>query len=71
MLLKTLLGLGIAAALFFGTQERSIGTIALMGAGYFAGGILPEWVLKSMAARRYTALERSMPDALDLMVICA
>ena len=66
-----LLGLGIAAALFFGTQERSIGTIALMGAGYFAGGILPEWVLKSMAARRYTALERSMPDALDLMVICA
>lgn len=71
LLLKTLLGLGIAAALFFGTQERSIGTIALMGAGYFAGGILPEWVLKSMAARRYTALERSMPDALDLMVICA
>lgn len=67
LLLKTLLGLGIAAALFFGTQERSIGTIALMG----AGGILPEWVLKSMAARRYTALERSMPDALDLMVICA
>lgn len=66
LLLKTLLGLGIAAALFFGTQERSIGTIALMGAGYFAGGILPEWVLKSMAARRYTALERSMPDALDL-----
>lgn len=41
------------------------------GAGYFAGGILPEWILKSMAARRYTALERSMPDALDLMVICA
>ena len=71
LLLKTMLGLGIAAALFFGTQERSIGTIALMGAGYFAGGILPEWVLKSMAARRYTALERSMPDALDLMVICA
>ena len=65
LLLKTMLGLGIAAALFFGTQERSI------GAGYFAGGILPEWVLKSMAARRYTALERSMPDALDLMVICA
>ena len=54
-----------------GGIERSIGTIALMGAGYFAGGILPEWVLKSMAARRYTALERSMPDALDLMVICA
>lgn len=71
LLLKTMLGLGIAAALFFGTQERSIGTIALMGAGYFAGGILPEWILKSMAARRYTALERSMPDALDLMVICA
>lgn len=59
LLLKTMLGLGIAAALFFGTQERSIGTIALMGAGYFAGGILPEWVLKSMAARRYTALERN------------
>lgn len=35
LLLKTMLGLGIAAALFFGTQERS------------------------------------MPDALDLMVICA
>ena len=69
--LKSLLGVGVALALFLSTDERSIGTIALMGVGYFAGGIAPEWILKAMAARRYTALERSMPDALDLMVICA
>lgn len=69
--LKSLLGVGLALALFFATDERSIGTIALMGVGYFVGGIAPEWILKAMAARRYTALERSMPDALDLMVICA
>ena len=56
-------------------EDRLAGTIDEEAAAHphQAGGIepLPEWVLKSMAARRYTALERSMPDALDLMVICA
>ena len=71
LLLKSLLGLLAAITLFLGTEERSIGTIALMGVGYVVGGIVPEWVLKAQANRRAAALERSMPDALDLMVICA
>jgi tight adherence protein C len=37
----------------------------------FAGTTLPELLVKLRAARRHEALARSMPDALDLMVICA
>lgn len=37
----------------------------------FAGTTLPELWVKLRAARRHEALTRSMPDALDLMVICA
>ncbi|NIF86057.1 type II secretion system F family protein [Comamonas sp. Tr-654] len=62
------------AALFLllGPQSRTgltglaVGLIAL-----FAGTTLPELMVKVRAARRHEALSRSMPDALDLMVICA
>ncbi|MHA6194564.1 type II secretion system F family protein [Pseudomonas wadenswilerensis] len=37
----------------------------------FVGGLLPELWLKWRAARRGGRLARSLPDALDLMVICA
>lgn len=59
------------AALFAAGFELIFGTFAFMLGAYVVGGIAPEWVLKAMAAKRHTAIERSMPDALDLMVICA
>lgn len=39
--------------------------------GYFVGSQLPEWWLKWRAASRGEKLARSVPDALDLMVVCA
>ncbi len=50
----------------FGLTGLATGLIAL-----FAGTTLPELFVKWRAARRHEALSRSMPDALDLMVICA
>ncbi|RMX06852.1 type II secretion system F family protein [Corticibacter populi] len=50
----------------FGLTGLAVGLIAL-----FAGTTLPEFLVKLRAARRHEALSRSMPDALDLMVICA
>ncbi|SAI54499.1 pilus assembly protein [Bordetella ansorpii] len=50
----------------FGLTGLAIGLISL-----FAGTLLPELLVKTRAARRHEALSRSMPDALDLMVICA
>ncbi|KAA3668836.1 type II secretion system F family protein [Pectobacterium carotovorum] len=39
--------------------------------GFFVGSIVPEWWLKWRAASRGEKLARAVPDALDLMVVCA
>ncbi|PWC17728.1 type II secretion system F family protein [Brenneria corticis] len=39
--------------------------------GFFVGALLPEWWLKWRAASRGEKLARAVPDALDLMVVCA
>lgn len=50
----------------FGLTGLAVGLISL-----FVGTTLPEVFVKVRAGRRHEALSRSMPDALDLMVICA
>ncbi|WMD18990.1 type II secretion system F family protein [Achromobacter seleniivolatilans] len=50
----------------FGLTGLAVGLISL-----FVGTTLPELLVKLRAGRRHEALSRSMPDALDLMVICA
>lgn len=50
----------------FGLTGLAVGLISL-----FVGTTLPELFVKVRAGRRHEALSRSMPDALDLMVICA
>lgn len=50
----------------FGLTGLAVGLISL-----FVGTTLPELFVKARAGRRHEALSRSMPDALDLMVICA
>lgn len=39
--------------------------------GFFVGSLMPEWWLRHRAVTRGAKLGRSVPDALDLMVVCA
>lgn len=54
-------GTGLQPALFYG----------LIGACFAIGLLLPDFVLKRMRARHIKQCERGLPDALDMMVICA
>lgn len=73
MLVKTVLGVVLVMAVLLSGEQKGAGlsTMALVLGAYFMGGFLPELVLKAQVARRFNAIMRSMPDALDLMVICA
>jgi len=68
-------GFGVAlvilAIVVGGLESFSLVNIALYLGAYFVGGLAPELFLKFRAAKRYNEIMRSMPDALDLMVICA
>src|SRR5262249_22603520 len=45
--------------------------LALLAGAFFLGWRFPEVVLSRLAARRQVRLEQGMPDALDLLVVCA
>ena len=45
--------------------------IAVLLGALMAGWRLPDFILSRLAARRRLSLERGLPDALDLLVICA
>lgn len=68
-------GLVLALLALFGwlSPQSRFGMTGLATAliAFFAGTALVELLVKMRAARRYEALSRAMPDALDLMVICA
>lgn len=72
---KTLSGLAIlllVQGVWLDASDRfSLTGLAASLIAWFAGSLLPELFVKSRAARRADALARSVPDALDLMVICA
>lgn len=55
-----------AGAPFSGQVRLWVGAVVALG-GFF----LPDLVLARMAARRLARLQRTLPDALDLLVICA
>lgn len=69
------LGLMLLCSVLLGVLEpghrMSLNGIAGGLIALFAGTTLPEIWLKVRAARRGGRLDRSLPDALDLMVICA
>ena len=45
--------------------------VAFAGAaGFVIGGILPEYAVRSLVARRKRRMAAALPDALDLMVMC-
>jgi Flp pilus assembly protein TadC len=75
MLAKYANGLLFVALVLFGLLDsgQRAGLPGLAGGliAMFTGTLLPEAWLKWRAARRGGALARSVPDGLDLMVICA
>ncbi|WEK29042.1 MAG: type II secretion system F family protein [Candidatus Pseudomonas phytovorans] len=72
---KYLLGLMLAGLVLIGAfdagQRLTLNGMASALIALFVGTLLPELWLKARASRRGGRLERSLPDALDLMVICA
>ena len=45
--------------------------VGVLGIALIIGWRLPEWVLSRLVARRRSRIERGIPDALDLLVVCA
>lgn len=72
---KYALGLLLALIMLFGVLEPGsrLGLNGLAGGllALFAGTTAPELWLKVRSAKRGERLQRSLPDGLDLMVICA
>jgi tight adherence protein C len=64
-----------AGALFFvttmGENLSTLSAVSAAGAGVLVGAYLPVILLKNSIARRYQKIRRQLPDALDLLVICA
>lgn len=52
------------------TSGQSMGWLIVLGVGYF-GARLPEILVANARAKRHQAIRRALPDALDLMMICA
>ncbi len=51
-------------------MSQAVGWMKVLGASYF-GARLPEIIVANARSRRYAALRKGLPDALDLMMICA
>ena len=67
MILFPLAGLGVANALGFQYSTRLI----CMGVGFIAGLLAPDALVRRIRSGYLNRLENGLPDALDLMVICA
>ena len=50
--------------------DQALGWIILLGAGYF-GARMPEIIVANSKQKRNAAIRKGLPDALDLMMICA
>ncbi|MDX2096009.1 MAG: type II secretion system F family protein [Alphaproteobacteria bacterium] len=70
--------IGLGLGLFVGhidwsqpfTTGQAVGWLKVLGIAYF-GARLPEILVANARAKRYAALRKGLPDALDLMMICA
>ncbi|HKX10876.1 MAG TPA: type II secretion system F family protein, partial [Stellaceae bacterium] len=64
-----------AGALFLvttlGESLSMLSAVSAAGAGVLVGAYAPVLILKNAVARRYQKIRRQLPDALDLLVICA
>jgi tight adherence protein C len=65
-------GLPVIAYLIFGSRGFSTTTFyGIMGGAFAAGMLAPDFFIKQMRGRHLKQVERGLPDALDMMVICA
>jgi tight adherence protein C len=70
--------IGLGLGLFLGkidwsrafTVDQASNWLIVLGVAYF-GARLPEIMVANAKAKRYAALRKGLPDALDLMMICA
>ncbi len=61
----------IAYALLNGSGLPVTMYYGLLGGSFAIGMILPDFIISQMRQRHLKAVERGLPDALDMMVICA
>ncbi|NIA67205.1 type II secretion system F family protein [Pelagibius litoralis] len=65
---------GVSTFMLYGLEAYSLGpagrVTAALGAVIF-GAYLPDIIVRNAAEKRRTAIRKSLPDALDLMVICS
>ncbi|HVL90895.1 MAG TPA: type II secretion system F family protein [Actinomycetota bacterium] len=73
ILASKLLSLGIGVVAAFGLAVagslQPVQGMALAAIGAVVGYYLPEWLLRAKSGRRQDALQRALPDALDLLSI--
>ena len=66
--------LGIATGLWAAGSETvgQHGFLVVLAAlaGLVVGGVVPEYVLRAMVARRVRSMTSALPDALDMLVMC-
>ncbi|HYH17407.1 MAG TPA: type II secretion system F family protein [Azospirillum sp.] len=63
-----------AVGIVYGLRPVALDDVQAMGVCLiiaYVGSMLPEYFLRSVAGRRQTAIRRALPDAFDLLVICA
>ena len=69
---KWLMGVGLAALAVVALPLSGFGltgTVLAVLLGGFVGYYLPEWIIRSRAAKRQKEIQLALPDALDLMSI--
>jgi len=74
ILAMKMLGVVVFGAGFFLLSKLVLGfsnfrTLILGGLGVYVGYYIPEWVLRSKSGKRQKAIQRALPDALDLLSI--
>lgn len=72
---KFIVGLACAVVIVIFGAHIPLGTYAMFRAlfmlgAFIVGMIIPEYILKVRSMRRRNAMAQSLPDALDLLVIC-
>ena len=61
-------GFQAAGSQMLGGQTLLVAIVTF--AGLILGGILPEYALRALVARRLRRMSRALPDGIDLMVMC-
>lgn len=70
--IRVLGGIGTALLIYFlyAVNQPLLSAVLLSLAGFMGGLYLPNFWLKSRIGQRQKAIQRSLPDALDMMSIC-